>query len=233
MKPGDNGAPPGAWHPPSREMLRKLASYREALRERERHRLARSIEDDLGQRLAALRLELVALEQTGEDELAAAFPDAAGRMHTIIETLFSLARETGSALRPAPLEIGVVAAAEWLLEQMGREDGLTVRLEAPAGEPALSPAQAAAAFRILQEAAANTARHARADCFEIRIERGVERATIEARDDGVGFDTAAVFEGHALGLLWMRERALAAGGTFSLETTPGAGTRVHLAFPFV
>ena len=82
-------------------------------------------------------------------------------------------------------------------------------------------------FRIVQEALTNCAKHARARNVTIRLSSDSHRVSLMIADDGVGFDC----EGQStpgLGLLTMRERAEFAGGSFSLETKPGQGTRIQV-----
>src|SRR5947209_14820577 len=80
-------------------------------------------------------------------------------------------------------------------------------------------------YRIAQEAMQNTMKHARASEVVLSLEQTGDGITMKVRDDGVGFITSASFPGH-LGLHSMRERAANLGGTYEIESTPGAGTRI-------
>ena len=84
-------------------------------------------------------------------------------------------------------------------------------------------------FRIAQEALANVARHSSASRVELSIEYGKDAVTLVIKDDGRGFDTSAPHSG--LGLHSMQERAESLGGSFSVTSEPGRGTRIVVALP--
>jgi signal transduction histidine kinase len=76
----------------------------------------------------------------------------------------------------------------------------------------------------------NTVKHAHAGQVVLRLEQTGDEVVLEVRDDGAGFDPRASFPGH-LGLHSMRERVANLGGTFQIESTTGAGTRVCVSIP--
>ncbi len=86
------------------------------------------------------------------------------------------------------------------------------------------------ALRAVTEGLTNIARHAQAQHVWVLVASGDENLIVEVRDDGRGFDPAAVPAGH-YGLLGIRERARLAGGTLEISSAPGAGTtwRLRLA----
>ena len=90
-----------------------------------------------------------------------------------------------------------------------------------------------AVYRIAQEALANAARHAAADSIVLMLAVRDGRVELVVRDDGRGFDAVDGRGSQALGLVSMRERALALGGRFELTSTPGDGTVVRLDCPAV
>ncbi len=83
-----------------------------------------------------------------------------------------------------------------------------------------------ALYRVVQEAMTNVARHAQATRVDILLERSGDRVKVMVEDDGVGFDPAEVQRGDHFGLLGMRERAEALGGSMNLESALGSGTTV-------
>jgi signal transduction histidine kinase len=91
--------------------------------------------------------------------------------------------------------------------------------------------RATALFRILKEALTNVARHAEASHLTVRLSRGNGTAVLEVADDGVGMDERALKPSEALGLLGMRERAEAFGGSIHIEAGSGDGTRVTATLP--
>jgi signal transduction histidine kinase len=87
------------------------------------------------------------------------------------------------------------------------------------------------AFRILQESLTNVARHAQAKHVKICLALSSSLLTLEVSDDGIGFPPERLEGTKSLGLVGMRERALACGGTLSISSQPGGGTTVLLHVP--
>jgi two-component system, NarL family, sensor histidine kinase UhpB len=98
------------------------------------------------------------------------------------------------------------------------------------GDPATPPdgAVSTAVFRILQESLINAVRHARARAVHVTLDLGAEAILLTVRDDGVGLGEPGA---GGMGLLGMRERALALGGQLTIESAEGAGTTVRLPLP--
>jgi signal transduction histidine kinase len=204
--------------------LMQLTRRLEAAKEEERRRIARELHDELGQLLTATKLNV---------QLAVGDRARARELLELLDRAISSTRELSRRMRPPLLdEVGLVAALQAFLEEQGRYTGLRIELAAPAVGPRLAPEVEIAAFRIVQEALTNVARHAAASRVEVSVARGAEALSIVVRDDGRGFDPAAAEEDH-LGLVGMRERARALGGTLELRSSPGAGTEVRVMLPVV
>ncbi len=88
------------------------------------------------------------------------------------------------------------------------------------------------AFRIIQESLTNAVRHAAAQHIAVSIVITTERMTLRITDDGMGIGKPPSPNGSGFGLLGMRERAQALGGSFSIEGRPGAGTTISAVLPF-
>jgi signal transduction histidine kinase len=100
------------------------------------------------------------------------------------------------------------------------------------GTPELDSTVEVELYRIVQEALNNALRHAKADTVEVELDAREGVITIIVRDDGVGFDPSArAIRERRLGLTSMRERAERLGGTFRVESSPGAGTTVSVEVP--
>jgi NarL family two-component system sensor histidine kinase LiaS len=87
------------------------------------------------------------------------------------------------------------------------------------------------AFRIIQEALTNAIRHARATRVEVTVRRSPQTLTLGVRDNGVGFAPDALSGLASLGLVGMRERALACGGTLVIRGEPDRGTEITATIP--
>ena len=86
-----------------------------------------------------------------------------------------------------------------------------------------------AAYRIVQEALTNIAKHAQATRCQVRLTALEKRLLVEVEDDGIGFveDTDRPIVARGLGLVSIRERAARLGGTFNILSSPGTGTQAH------
>jgi two-component system NarL family sensor kinase len=221
------------------ERARLHARRLEAVQTEERNRLAREIHDTIAQDLSAITFQLEAAEallgQKAEPE----------RVQRSVLTALGLARKgleearrSVLDLRAAPLEGRTLPAA--LASLAGEAEGSpSVTFEAvPAVPPSLPPAIEAGFYRIAQEALQNALRHAAASRVMLRLEVADETVRLTVEDDGRGFaignpgDKTA--EGPAashFGLVGMRERARLLGGSFQVESSPGAGTRITAEAP--
>ena len=197
----------------------------------ERRRWARELHDETLQSLGALRLLLSAALRQGDPERhEQTMRDAVEHIQREIENLRAIITE----LRPAALdELGLRTATEALIERHRELNGLTITAEldlpAPAsGQPRLDPNLESSAYRLVQEALSNIAKHAHARNVRISMSESGGELLIEIQDDGVGFDTGASSQG--FGLAGMRERVGLAGG--SLDISSGEqGTLVSIRIP--
>ena len=206
-------------------------------REEERRRLRRDLHDGLGSTLAALHLQAGAIRTLMQRDLAAADTEVLDLQAEIRAAITDI-RRLVYALRPPTLdELGLVGAIRQYAAQYdtpNRSAGepgsdLRVAVEAPEQLPALPAAVEVAAYRIVQEALTNVARHAQAHSCDVRLSLPDDRdLQIEVSDDGVGLPK----EPRAgVGLLSMHERAEEVGGTCVVEPAPGRGTHVLVKLP--
>lgn len=208
--------------------LRRLARRLDELREHERKHLARELHDELGQTLTALRLALKVATTRYERDPAGIRANLA-QFGALLDDLTQQTRRILRDLRPPALDdLGLGAAVEWLAGQLERRGGPPCAVDVPAGCVGVPPDLAGVAYRCVQEALTNVARHARAASVRVRVALtdGELRAVVE--DDGVGFGGAPT---EGLGLVGMRERAAAMGGRVAVASAPGRGTRVTLSLP--
>lgn len=213
----------------SQEQLRALVTYEDHLIEDERKRIAREVHDELGQLLTALRMDLSMLRQglpADSDQL-----QRAERMRETMATMADVVRHVASHLRPGALDMGLVAAIEWLAEDFSLRWETHCELDLPHDlEPRLPEAAALALFRAVQESLTNIAKHARATEVTIRLQQHGTTLHLSVSDNGQGFDPQAVAARRGgLGLLGMRERMLAIGAEFHIATRPG-GTVVDILY---
>ncbi|SAL17338.1 sensor kinase [Caballeronia udeis] len=213
----------------SREQLRELSAYMEAIREEERKRIAMEIHDELGQLLTALKMDVSLLKMRLADDSGAA--KKADDMRELVEKTIWMVRNVASHLRPAALNFGIVSALEWLVEDFGRRKGLSCQLWINGREPVLEDAHATAVFRIVQASLTNVARHAGASRVDVTLTSTGTALDLYVSDDGCGFDPAAARKGYSYGLLGMSERARLIGGSLRIDSSPETGTVVSIHVP--
>jgi len=183
--------------------------------EDERRRIARELHDEAGQVLTAVKIEL----------------DLDGRRQAseLVGRALSQVRDLSNLLRPAALDdLGLLPAMRALADDFARRTRLEVRFEGPDSAPALAPETEVALYRVMQEALTNVARHARARRVSVRLELGPRELRLAIEDDGMGLPGPMVPN---LGLLGMRERLSAIGGSLQVANGAGAGVRVEASIP--
>lgn len=147
-------------------------------------------------------------------------------------------REIIFDLRPMSLSnIGFVSAVESYCQHLRRNDNLDVVLKISGQEQELSSITSVTLYRILQEACNNSLKHSKANKIYIRISFSDDLFELDVDDNGVGFDLPMIEDRaqedflHGFGLSTMRERAKLLSGTFSINTRPGFGTKIHVSVP--
>jgi PAS domain S-box-containing protein len=216
----------------SRAELRALAGRLLLVREEERTRIAREIHDELGQALTGLKIDLSFLKRHVEDR-----PEVSESVQSIVDRIdgtMDSVRRIATDLRPSVLDhLGLEAAIEWQVQEFQRRTGVATTVRVESSGAAIDDVRATALFRMLQETLTNVARHAGAANVTVSFTVGKVDLALEVRDDGRGIDPAEVAGGRSLGLVGLRERAIACGGKVSIEGTPGQGTRVTIRLPLL
>lgn len=214
----------------SRELVRSLGVHNARLLEDERRRVARDLHDEMGQQLAALRMEIAVLRQrpgdAGQPSNNAALEMLLGRVDGLVVSMRRIVAE----LRPPALDGGLAAALDWLVAEFARHSGVPCEVDIDVDcARTLSAEAAAMVFRIAQESLNNVWRHARAGSVTLDLVKADAGCELSIRDDGIGFDPST--RGSGFGILGMEERALALGGTLTIASTPPRGSCVSLRVP--
>jgi signal transduction histidine kinase len=203
-------------------------------REEERRRLRRDLHDGLGSVLASLNWRSGALRTVLARDPVAADALVVEQQHTIQAAIGDIRRLVYDLRPPALDELGLIGA---IREQAAKQSakavrnspqGLQVEVCVPDHLPALPAAVEVAAYRIVQEALTNVARHAHAHHCSLRLSCAEELLEIDITDDGMGLPV----EHHVgMGLLSIRERAEELGGRCEVKGLPEGGTRVRAFLP--
>jgi len=210
------------------ELSRRLV----AAQEDERRRLAAELHDRTSPNLAAVQVTLRSLNLAMPDAVRESLAEEFDDLRALLQDATTSIRDVCADLRPALLDYaGLVPALESHIHQFSRRTGVLVRLSHRGLDERLSAEIEALLFRIVQEALTNCAKHAQATKVSIALRKGKTHTVLTIRDDGLGFDVAAV--GNAgrpgLGLLTMRERAEFAGGKMDIVSAPGRGTEIRVS----
>lgn len=211
--------------------LQRLALHLENYRAEERIKIARNLHDEMGATLAVLKMRLAWLKSKlpeGLPQLEVEVDHMSGLVSDGIRTM----RQVVSELRPNLLDdAGLVAAVEDYIKRFERDTEIECALVLPGERIQLNEQQSVTVFRIIQESLNNVAKHSRASKVEIGFARLGDLMQLQISDNGTGFDTTR--KGHSFGLLGIKERALMIGGTATIASIPGQGTRVLLSIPIL
>ncbi len=193
------------------------------LEEAERRHIAKELHDEVGQSLTALKLRLQVADASEQVVQA----------RSLVDELLTRVSNLSLDLRPAMLDdLGLLPALVWLFERYAKQTGVKVEFAHAGLDGRMSPVVETAAFRIVQEALTNVARHAKVPSVDVRVWRDGAALAVQVADRGKGFDVAAALAaGRSTGLSGMRERAAALGGTLTIEARAGRGTRLFAELP--
>jgi signal transduction histidine kinase len=212
-----------------REANAALRHLHEVLEE-EAKRIAHELHDEAGQLLASVH---IALEQIGRELPTPArerLAEVKGLLNQIEEQLRRLSHE----LRPTVLDdLGLIPALEFLIKGISERTGIHVTVEGSTGGQ-LSGLIETTLYRIIQAALNNVSKHAKATRVSIWFQQKEQEIHCSIQDDGVGFNLSDVLAKkgqRGLGLIGIRERLDALGGTLKIISTPGKGTGLHIRIP--
>ncbi len=220
-----------------RDQIDKLtAEVQQAAIVQERHRIGREMHDGLAQTLGLLNLQIEMVKIAAKAGNWAAAEDELAQLDSYLRSAYADVREALSDLRRATLqgETFISSLREYVTE-FGRRNNLeAVVLMDNGDEPVCLPALVEVHLqRVVQEALTNVRRHAAASRVEVRVDSSPTGWELKVTDDGVGFDVdrpVAAGQG-GYGLLTMRERIESVGGSFTVDSKPGAGTQIAITVP--
>jgi signal transduction histidine kinase len=220
----------------SQKQLRALAARLESLREEERLRISREIHDELGQKLTALKMDLLSaerkLDSLQQSPAGNAALDRVVSATGLVDEIVATVQEIASDLRPGALDkLGLGMALQAEARRFEQRTRIHCEVHLPDAEPPLSIETSVALFRIFQESLTNVARHAGAG--KVIVDLTVDDAHVELRvqDNGQGIPTLLANDPESLGLLGMKERAALLEGEVLFESGRGGGTVVTARIP--
>jgi signal transduction histidine kinase len=198
--------------------------------EEEIKRIAYGVHDEAGQLLVAVHLALADLAR----ELPPQHKDQIGKIEALLNQVEGQLRRYSHELRPTVLDdLGWIPAIRFLAESVSKRTHLPIQIKADfAGR--LPGASETALYRIVQEALTNASKHAKATRVWIQVRQEDKTLCCSIQDDGAGFDVRrahAQGKRRGLGLIGIQERLNAVGGTLSINSAPGRGTKLLIRLP--
>lgn len=220
----------------SRRRLQVLSQRLVEVQEQERRAIARELHDRVGQTLTALNLNLTIISSQLADQISQPVNDRLADSIKLVTEMIAIVRDVMSDLRPIVLdEYGLEAALQAYLAKFEARYGIQVEFTRSSRNlPGLGAGLEMTALRIAQEALLNIARHAHADRVTLSLQCEQQGMLLVVEDNGIGMPSWQTSNGHSSGhgLMLMRERAEAVGGTLKVSTIPGKGTRIEAYLPF-
>jgi signal transduction histidine kinase len=213
-----------------RSELRRLSNRIVSAQEEERKAISRELHDEIGQLLTGMKIELLHLEEScgaPRDQ----FANHMKRARSMAEETLRSVRDLATGLRPAVLDqLGLEPAVRWQAREHTRLTGVPVAVVVDGSIDDLPDTHRTCAYRAVQEALTNCARHANPRSIRICIHGSDDALSLTVQDDGRGF----VFDragDQGLGLLGMEERVAELGGSLKVSSQPEKGTAIDIHLP--
>jgi len=234
----------------SREQLRNLSAQQRRRLEEEQARLSREVHDQIGQALAGLKMDLVALERRAviafNGEVPLPVSEKLESMELLINSTIKNTRAIYRGLRPSLLDdLGLDAAIEWYAQDFRERTGIVCTVSNKNRVQLLDNQLATVAYRIFQEAMTNVAQHSGATLVDIELHIGpitenpalsplpvtANAFYLSIHDNGKGITPEQIDDPRSLGILSMRERAIEWNGIVEFDSGVGAGTTIKVSLP--
>ncbi len=214
----------------ARERTRILSQRLVEIQEEERRNIARELHDEIGQYLTGLKLILEMSLRLPPEESKSNVQDA----QNLVLELMSKVRQISLDLRPGMLDdLGLLPALLWYFERYSMQTKIKVNFTHSQLEGRRFPSPfETAAYRIVQEALTNVARHAGVKEVSVIGWSDPDMLSVEIQDHGKGFDPQAALDANnSNGVAGMGERARLLGGGLTIESDAETGTRIIAALP--
>ena len=215
----------------SQRQLRDLSEHLQTILEKEKKEISRRIHDDLGQQLTAMKMDMFWLNQRlspDQPALSEKIKSITRLIDGTIQTVQNISRE----LRPPLLEhLGLTATLEWQLKDFQNRTGLMGSLIISPRQLTLDQEDSTLMFRLIQELLTNVIRHAEAKAVKISLKKMGNQVKLNVLDDGLGITPDRINDPRSLGLIGLRERVFARGGTIQIRGVPRKGTKIAVEIP--
>jgi signal transduction histidine kinase len=210
-----------------RAQLKSLTSELSLTEERERHKLATDLHDQIGQSLILSKMKLDSLRELVNSGLSTEILDEVrDYLNNIIQDIRTLTFDLSS---PILYELGFEqAVAEWLDEQIRKKHGIQIEFQDDGQTKLLDDDISAILFRNVRELLMNVIKHAKASKVKVSLSRVDEQICVIIEDDGVGFEPDKLALNTGFGIFSIRERLEQLAGHLEIESEPGRGTKITM-----
>jgi signal transduction histidine kinase len=218
----------------NQRQLRALSAEMSIVTERERHRVAAELHDNLGHTLAVVSNQLGMLRMSCPCEADKARMD---NIRALVKESINYSRNLiGQLNSPFFSGVSFPSAVEWMANDILQAGNIEVSMTLSDPPERMGEDVRLILYKALEETLVNVVKHAAARNVEINVRSAPDDVTIEVKDDGIGFDTATVSRHSAagrsgLGLFILKERLALLSGTYAIASAPGRGTHVTLSVP--
>jgi two-component system sensor histidine kinase UhpB len=213
-----------------RSLSRQLINNSEA----EKKRLAHELHDDIGQMITAFKMGIEMIRSQNVDKNPE-FEFHCDRLLEIGNRMNLSLHEICDNLRPAMLDdLGLFKTIEWLTDRFSEQHSdIHTRVELPESSIRLPEQIELVCYRVCQEALNNISKHACPTIVDVALTFSDDHLKLNISDNGRGFDSAKhrSKQRWGIGLLGIKERATGLGGTATIESSPGNGTRISVELP--
>jgi signal transduction histidine kinase len=216
----------------AKQQLEQLSARLMEIQEEERTRLSRELHDEVVQNLAVLKMEINRAATTVPQDMTDVKRNLA-QAKVLADSTMRCVRDISMLLRPSLLDdLGLAPALQALAEDFTRRTGTRCDLDDRGLTNAVASSVGTCAYRVVQEALRNCEKHSGASLVNIYVIQSDRQLSVEISDNGVGYLPSDLRSSpFHLGVVGMRERAAALGGTLITESAPGKGTVVRLEVP--
>ncbi|RII27119.1 MAG: hypothetical protein CXR31_07645 [Geobacter sp.] len=215
----------------SHESLRNLSSHLESLMEKERKIISREIHDDVGQLLAALKIDVSWLANRLPADKPA-LTEKARAMAELIDVTVETVQRIATELRPQLLyDLGLSTAMEWHADEFRKRTGIECHLSLNIGRLKLDPARSTALYKIYKEALTNVMRHAGATRVNVSLKKKKKGIMLQIKDNGRGIRDTEINDPKSVGLIGINERAHLWGGETQISGVADEGTILTVVIP--
>ena len=221
----------------SEEELRFLTSQLLSVEERERKRIAADIHDSIGQVLSAIKFSVESSLFAIAEQSYITAQEGLEKIIPLTQQSISEVRRIIMDLRPSILDdLGLIATISWFCREFESiYTDLSIEKEITVEEEDIPKPLKIVIYRILQETLNNAAKYSQTENITLKLTKTSLDLELLVEDTGVGFDPDVIAseEGNrrGIGLPSIRERVFVSGGTHTISSAPGRGTRIHIIWP--